>query len=104
MDVPKYSKSDPGVMLLNEIEILLAQTRLVELYLRQAQASAASEIAGLHERYQAELLALRHQLQTNQQELQTQAISRELQEKLQTELAQLQDQLREKHAHSHTIS
>ena len=42
MDLPKYPKSDPAVMLLNEIEILLAQTRLMELYLKQSQATAAN--------------------------------------------------------------
>jgi len=46
-------------MLLNEIEILLAQTRLMELYLKQSQATAANESARIHEQYQAELVVLR---------------------------------------------
>ena len=41
MDTPGYPQSDPSLSLLNEIEILLAQTRLMELYLKQAQVSAA---------------------------------------------------------------
>jgi chromosome segregation ATPase len=45
MDSPKFTKSDPTVLLLNEIDILLAQTRLLELYLKQSQATAANETA-----------------------------------------------------------
>lgn len=57
-----YSKNDPTLLLLNEIEILLAQTRLMELYLKQAQAKSANESARTHERHQAELNALRSAL------------------------------------------
>jgi len=53
MDAPKYQKSDPAILLLNEIDILLAQTRLMELYLKQAQATAANENARLHEQYES---------------------------------------------------
>ena len=49
-------------MLLNEMEILLAQTRLMELYLKQSQATAANESARIHEQYQAELVVLRSAL------------------------------------------
>src|SRR6266540_4034800 len=59
MDSPKFTKSDPTVLLLNEIDILLAQTRLLELYLKQSQATAANETARIHEEYQAELKRLR---------------------------------------------
>src|SRR5882724_10091595 len=59
MDSPKFIKSDPTVLLLNEIDILLAQTRLLELYLKQSQATAANETARIHEEYQAELKRLR---------------------------------------------
>jgi chromosome segregation ATPase len=45
MDSPKFTKSDSTVLLLNEIDILLAQTRLLELYLKQSQATAANETA-----------------------------------------------------------
>jgi hypothetical protein len=59
MDSPKFTESDPTVLLLNEIDILLAQTRLLELYLKQSQATAANETARIHEEYQAELKRLR---------------------------------------------
>jgi chromosome segregation ATPase len=59
MDSPKFTKSDPTVLLLNEIDILLAQTRLLELYLKQSQETAANETARIHEEYQAELKRLR---------------------------------------------
>lgn len=58
MDSPKFFKSDPAVLLLNEIDILLAQTRLMELYLKQSQATAAHETARIHEEYQADLKRL----------------------------------------------
>ena len=48
MDAPNnQKKSDPAILLLNEIDILLAQTRLMDLYLKQAQATAANENAQL---------------------------------------------------------
>jgi len=59
MEQSNIPKSDPSILLLNEIEILLAQTRLMELYLKQAQATAANETARINERHQAELAALR---------------------------------------------
>ena len=62
MDAPKYQKSDPAILLLNEIDILLTQTRLMELYLKQAQAAAADENARLHEQYESELALLRAEL------------------------------------------
>src|SRR6266545_6299017 len=59
MDSPKFTKSDPTVLLLNEIDILLAQTRLLELYLKQSQATTANETARIHDEYQVELKRLR---------------------------------------------
>src|SRR5262245_6057141 len=59
MDASNFPKTDAAVMLLNEIEILLAQTRLMELYLKQAKAIADNETVRLHQHYQAELDALR---------------------------------------------
>jgi len=58
MDSAKFTKSDSTVLLLNEIDILLAQTRLLELYLKQSQATAANESARIHDEYQAELKRL----------------------------------------------
>ena len=43
MEQSPYPNSDPSILLLNEIDILLAQTRLMELYLKQAQATAAND-------------------------------------------------------------
>jgi ParB family transcriptional regulator, chromosome partitioning protein len=58
MDSPNLIKSDSANLLLNEIDILLAQMRLLELYLKQSQATAANETARIHEQYQAELKRL----------------------------------------------
>jgi|GEM_PF-4631712 len=54
--------SEPSVLLLNEIEILLAQTRLVELYLKQAQASAAHDASMFYRQHQAEQARLSAEL------------------------------------------
>ena len=59
MDLPSKSASDPLTLLLNEIEILLTQSRLVELYFKQSQATAAYEGARAREQHQAELTGLR---------------------------------------------
>jgi hypothetical protein len=67
MDSPNYPKSDPSLLLLNEIEILLAQTRLMELYLKQAQVTAATDAARIQEQHQAELAALRYALAEKEQ-------------------------------------
>ncbi len=55
----KHQKSEPSIRLLNEIDILLTQVRLAELYLKQAQTAAADEVARVHERYESELENLR---------------------------------------------
>ena len=89
MDTPKYQKSDPAILLLNEIDILLAQTRLMELYLKQAQATAANENARLHENYESELAILRADLAAKEKQLQerpvvaVEQLQRELNEKQQ---------------------
>ena len=70
MDAPKYQKSDPAILLLNEIDILLAQTRLMELYLKQAQATAANENARIHEQYESQLATLRADLADKERQLQ----------------------------------
>ena len=59
MDGTILTPSDPAILLLNEIDILLAQMRLMELYLKQAQATAANEAARIHRQHQAELDLLR---------------------------------------------
>jgi len=59
MESTPYPNSDPAILLLNEIEILLAQMRLMELYLKQAQATAANDAARAHQEHQTELARLR---------------------------------------------
>ena len=59
MEPVKYQRSAPSVQLLNEIDILLTQVRLAELYLKQAQAAAADQVARIHERYESQLENLR---------------------------------------------
>ena len=67
MDRPGSPPNDPSLLLLNEIEILLAQTRLMELYLKQAQVSAAHKAIGVREQHQAELAELRRALAEKEQ-------------------------------------
>ncbi len=102
MDTPKYQKSDPAILLLNEIDILLAQTRLMELYLKQAQATAANENARIHEQYETELTALRAELADKERQLQqAPAIDRNLTavvEQLQRELSEKQQWVAGQHA------
>ena len=96
MDAPKFQKSDPAILLLNEIDILLAQTRLMELYLKQAQATAANENARIHEQYEAELSSLRANLADKERQLQQRpaiAVDRDLS----ATVEQLQRELSEKH-------
>ena len=69
MDLPSKSPSDPLTLLLNEIEILLTQSRLVELYFKQSQATAAYEGARAREQHQAELTGLRAALAEKEQVL-----------------------------------
>ncbi len=69
MQSSNLPKNDPSVRLLNEIEILLAQSRLLELYFKQAQTAAAYEQARAQERHQAELMALRVALAASEQTL-----------------------------------
>lgn len=59
MQPVKYQRSAPSVELLNEIDILLTQVRLAELYLKQAQAAAANQFASIQERYESQLENLR---------------------------------------------
>jgi len=88
MESLTYRKTDPAVMLQNEIEILLTQIHLMELYIKQAQATAANEAARHRDAQQAELLALRVALEKKENELKqyqstTPAVDHTLNEKLQ---------------------
>jgi chromosome segregation ATPase len=59
MDLENYPKSHPSILLLNEIDILLAQLRLLELYLKQAHSTAALDAARLEQQHQDELGSVR---------------------------------------------
>src|SRR5678815_2965879 len=91
MDAPKYQKTDPAVLLLNEIDILQTQTRLMELYLKQAQAAAADENARLHEKYETELANLRAALDANERERHERSVIDASVEQLQRELSEKQN-------------
>jgi chromosome segregation ATPase len=67
MDSSNHPKSDPSILLLNEIEILLTQSRLLELYAKQAQTAAAHETARVREQHLAELAVLRSALADKEQ-------------------------------------
>jgi len=95
MDAPKYQKSDPAILLLNEIDILLAQTRLMELYLKQAQATAANQNARLQEQYESELATLRAALTAKERQLQERPVVA-VDHNLQASIEQLQRELSEK--------
>ena len=58
MDISQYRKLDPSVLLLGEIEILVAQTRLIEIYVKQAKATVEIETDRVHEQHQSQLAAL----------------------------------------------
>lgn len=72
MNYSDDSKPEPAVLLLNEIEKLLAQTRLMERHIEQAHATAEEKMTRLQERIQQldglrrsneeEIAALRHQV------------------------------------------
>ncbi|MGE5220447.1 MAG: hypothetical protein ACM3SP_25870 [Chloroflexota bacterium] len=93
MDSIKYSKSDPTVLLLNEIEILFAQARLLELCLKQAEASANDEMARLHERYENELTTLRTELTAKKELSALSASQTALVAEMRERIASLENQL-----------
>ncbi len=57
-DNSQYRKLDPSLLLLSELEILAAQTRLIEIYIKQAKTEAEIETARIHEQYQSQLAKL----------------------------------------------
>ncbi|MEX0804243.1 MAG: hypothetical protein WD688_13140 [Candidatus Binatia bacterium] len=63
------NKTDPAILLRNEIEILFTQIRLMELYVKRAQASAAHEADHLRRQHQSELALLRADLEQKEQAL-----------------------------------
>ncbi|MPZ78465.1 MAG: hypothetical protein GEU77_18330 [Deltaproteobacteria bacterium] len=62
-------KTDPATLLRNEIEILFTQIRLMELYVKRAQASAAHEADHLRHQHRSELALLRAELEQKEQTL-----------------------------------
>jgi chromosome segregation ATPase len=56
-------KSDPLIVLLDEIEILSAQTRLMELYLKRAHSTAFGEFEILQEEFRAKIADLKAKLE-----------------------------------------
>ena len=88
--------SDPSVLLLNEIDILLAQTRLMELYLKQAQATAANDAARLNQQHVAELARLRAELTEKEKLARDHAELAEREQKLSAQVGNLEAQLKDK--------
>ena len=88
---------DPLILLLNEIDILLAQMRLFELYIKQAQAKATYETTRAHEQYQTELASVRAALAEGERSHAANQASAELAEQnLLQRLRELETQLYEK--------
>ena len=56
-------KSEPLVLLLDEIEILSAQTRLMELYLKRAHTAAFGEVEKIQEQFRAKVSNLKEKLE-----------------------------------------
>ena len=79
MNFSDDSKHHPAVLLLNEIEKLLEQTRLMEIHIEQARATAEEKMTRLQEQIQQldgvrrsheeEIAALRHQVITQERAL-----------------------------------
>lgn len=97
MEPPNVIQSDPSALLLSEIEILLAQARLMELYLKQVRAAASTQAAQLHHHYQSESTSLPTELRQKARDLA--AIRQEWgegEERLQGRFQQLMAEISEK--------
>jgi chromosome segregation ATPase len=83
----------PSLVLVND-EILSTQVRLMELYVKQAEAMAANEAARAQERFQAELTALQEELKQKEIALETrQALSHQADQNLRAEVQELRARL-----------
>ena len=83
----------PSLVVIND-EILSTQVRLMELYVKQAHATAANEAARAQERFQAELTALQKELKQKELALEAhQAVSHQADQHLRAELKELQARL-----------
>jgi len=108
MESSNYRKTDPSVLLQNEIEILLTQIHLMELYVKQAQATAANDAARRREEQQAESLALKADLEQREQQLKqyqtaTSAVDHTLNRQLQALQTRLQDTEKLLHNREHKL-
>ncbi len=92
-----FNSPDPLILLLNEIDILLAQMRLFELYIKQAQATAIYEATRGYEQYRAELASVRAALaESERSHAANQASAGLTEQNLLQRVQELETQLREK--------
>jgi chromosome segregation ATPase len=83
----------PSLVLVND-EILSTQVRLMELYVKQAEAMAATEAARTQEHFQAELTALQEELKQKEIALETQqALFHQADQDLRAEVQELRARL-----------
>ena len=84
---------NPSLVVVND-EILSTQLRLMELYVKQAEAMAANEAARAQERFQTELTALQEELKQKELALETQqALSHQADQDLRAEVQELRARL-----------
>ena len=97
MESHNYHNRDYSIVLRDEIAILLAQTRLIELYAKQAQATAATELAQTHEQYRTAFAVLRAELAERERLLQeSQGNGQAGNQDLQNQIEDLKARLEEK--------
>ncbi len=94
MDLPTFPRSDPLIVLLNEIESLLAQTRSMELHVQRAQALTGDKIARLQEEYQRDVAGLRAALAASEEALAAQKKALAGEHDLRQRIESLEEQLR----------
>jgi chromosome segregation ATPase len=95
MEPVKCHGNAPSVQLLNEIDILLTQMRLAELYLKQAQAATADQVARVHERYESELENLRAAIRQKERSVNENSLRIAAAEQLHIQIQDLQARLEE---------
>lgn len=88
----EFKSPDPLVLLLNEIDILLAQMRLMELCVQQAQAKANYERERAQQKHEAELAAIRYTLAESQR-VPTDGSAEAVEAKLLENLRTIEDEL-----------
>jgi chromosome segregation ATPase len=88
----EFKSPDPLVLLLNEIDILLAQMRLMELCVQQAQTTANYERERAQQKHEAELAAIRYTLAESQR-VPTDGSAEAVEAKLLENLRTIEDEL-----------